>query len=218
MDQQAMVQAAIEQQVLNVAKQMEDQLDSQMQKMENLGEDDLEAIRRKRIDDMKRMQAKKQQWIANGHGEYREILGEKEFFKEMKGVERMVCHFYRDNWPCKVMDKHLQTLAKGHVETKFVKINAEKSPFLVEKLKIFMLPTLALVKKEKVEEYIVGFDPFGGTDDFPTSLVAQHLEAYGLLYPDETRPPPSAAATKQASIRKGGPQRTESDEDSDFDD
>ena len=102
MDQHAMVQAAIEQNVLNIAKQMEDQLDSQLNKMDNLDEDDLEGIRRKRIDDLKRMQAKKQQWLANGHGEYREILGEKEFFKEMKGVERMVCHFYRDNWPCKV--------------------------------------------------------------------------------------------------------------------
>ena len=116
------------------------------------------------------------------------------------------------------MDKHLGILARSHVETKFVKINAEKSPYLVEKLKIFMLPTLALVKKEKVEEYIVGFDPFGGTDDFPTSVVAQHLEAYGLIFPDETRPPPSAAATKQATVRKGGYQKTESDEDSDFDD
>ena len=37
-----------------------------------------------------------------GHGEYREILSEKDFFAEMKGTERMICHFYRENWPCKV--------------------------------------------------------------------------------------------------------------------
>ncbi len=30
------------------------------------------------------------------------MLSEKEFFAEMKGEERMVCHFYRDSWPCKV--------------------------------------------------------------------------------------------------------------------
>lgn len=24
-----------------------------------------------------------------------------EFFAEMKGEERMVCHFFRNNWPCK---------------------------------------------------------------------------------------------------------------------
>ena len=218
MDQHAMVQAAMEQQILNVAKAMEDQIDGQLHKMENMDEDDLETLRRKRIDDMKRMQAKKQQWLANGHGEYRELNGEKEFFKEMKGVERMVCHFYRENWPCKVMDKHLLTLAKGHVETKFVKIDAEKSPYLTEKLKIFMLPTLALIRKEKVEEYIVGFDDFGGTDDFPTEVVAAHLEAHGVIHPDENRAPPSASAAHRPSIRKGGPERTQSDEDSDFDD
>ncbi|KAL2945863.1 hypothetical protein AAZX31_U023600 [Glycine max] len=48
------------------------------------------------------------------------------------------------NWPCKVMDKHLNILAKQHIETRFVKLNAEKSPFLAEKLKIIVLPTLAL--------------------------------------------------------------------------
>lgn len=218
MDPHAMVQAAIEQQVLNVAKQMEEQIDSQLNRMENLDEDDIEALRRRRIDDLKRIQEKKQQWLANGHGEYREITGEKEFFKEMKGVERMVCHFYRDNWPCKVMDKHLQILAKGHLETKFVKIHAEKSPYLVEKLKIYMLPTLALIKKEKVADYIVGFDPFGGSDDFATEVVAQHLAAHEMIYPEESRAPPSVAAAKQPSIRKGGQHRTESDEDSDFDD
>ena len=37
-----------------------------------------------------------------GHGEYREINGEKEFFTEVKGEERVVCHFFRENWPCKV--------------------------------------------------------------------------------------------------------------------
>jgi hypothetical protein len=53
------------------------------------------------------------------------------------------------------MDKHLAILAKQHLETRFLKINAEKSPFLTERLKIFMLPTLALVLKGKVEDYVV---------------------------------------------------------------
>lgn len=38
-----------------------------------------------------------------------------------------------------------------------LQINAEKSPYLTEKLKIWMLPTLALIKSEKVEDYVVGF-------------------------------------------------------------
>lgn len=54
-----------------------------------------------------------------------------------------------------VVDKHLNILTKQHLETKFVKMNAEKTPFLTEKLNIFMLPTLALVKKGKVVDYVV---------------------------------------------------------------
>lgn len=56
------------------------------------------------------------------------------------------------------MDKHLSILAKQHIETRFVKINAEKSPFLTEKLKIVVLPTLALIKKAKVDDYVVLID------------------------------------------------------------
>ena len=67
-----------------------------------------------------------------------------------------------------VMDKHLQELCQLHLETKFVRIDAEKSPFLTERLKIWMLPTLALVKNEKVLDYVVGFDDLGGKDDFTT--------------------------------------------------
>ena len=113
----------------------------------------MERIKQRRLQQMKKAQEQRARWKADGHGEYREIMGEKEFFKEMKGVERMVAHFYRENWPCKVMDKHLDLLAKKHLETKFVKVHAEKFPYLTEKLQIWMLPTLALIRKEKVIDY-----------------------------------------------------------------
>lgn len=58
------------------------------------------------------------------------------------------------------MDKHLSVLAKQHIETRFLKIHAEKSPFLTEKLRIAVLPTLALVKNAKVEDYVVSSAKF----------------------------------------------------------
>ena len=48
------VQQAVEQQLLRVAQQMEDAVDSELQKMENMGEEDLERVRQRRIDEMKR--------------------------------------------------------------------------------------------------------------------------------------------------------------------
>ena len=83
-------------------KNVEDQLDTTLQALDNLDPDDLEAMRQRRLDQMKRAAAKRQEWSRKGHGEYKEIFGEKGFFAEMKGEERMVCHFYRENWPCKV--------------------------------------------------------------------------------------------------------------------
>jgi hypothetical protein len=53
------------------------------------------------------------------------------------------------------LDKHLPILAKQHVETRFIKVHAEKAPFLMEKLRIVVLPTLAIVKNAKVEDYVV---------------------------------------------------------------
>ena len=43
----------VEQQVLGMAQQMEDALDDELHKMNNMTEDDLEDIRRKRLEAMK---------------------------------------------------------------------------------------------------------------------------------------------------------------------
>ena len=96
------IQQAIEQNVIAAAKQVEDQLDSQLHALENLDSDSLEDLRQKRLQQYKLFSRKKQEWLDKGHGQYNEVLSEKDFFGEMKGEERMICHFYRENWPCKV--------------------------------------------------------------------------------------------------------------------
>ena len=100
--QSAVVQQAIESTVLAAAQQVEDQLDEQIHALDRLDQDDLEAVRQRRLDQLKKLAAKKQEWAHRGHGQLTEVLTEKEFFKEVKGEERLVCHFYRENWPCKV--------------------------------------------------------------------------------------------------------------------
>eukprot|EP00252_Welwitschia_mirabilis_P010036 TRINITY_DN23081_c0_g1_i1.p1 TRINITY_DN23081_c0_g1~~TRINITY_DN23081_c0_g1_i1.p1 ORF type:complete len:220 (-),score=44.49 TRINITY_DN23081_c0_g1_i1:487-1146(-) len=179
MAESSAVQNVLAKSVLTVAKAVEEKLDEEISKLdldvEKPDEDDLERIREKRLQQLKKMAAKKQQWLSLGHGEYQEIPSEKEFFSVVKASERVVCHFYRENWPCKVMDKHMSLLAKKHIETRFVKIHAEKSPFLAERLKIVVLPTLALIKNAKVEDYVVGFDDLGATDEFSTEELEERL-------------------------------------------
>lgn len=54
------------------------------------------------------------------------------------------------------MDKHLKQLATAHVETRFIKINAEKTPFFVEKLNVRVLPTLVVFADGKSIDQLIG--------------------------------------------------------------
>lgn len=92
----------LEKNLLTVAKAMEDKLDDEITSLEKLDEDDLEVLRERRLKQMKKMAEKKKRWMSLGHGEYSEIPSEKDFFSAVKASERVVCHFYRENWPCKV--------------------------------------------------------------------------------------------------------------------
>lgn len=81
---------------------------------------------------------------------YSEIADTKDFFQAAKRSPRMVVHFYRGVTPrCEIVNGHLHKLAPMHLETRFVKIDAERNPFLVERLGIIILPTIVLIKDGK---------------------------------------------------------------------
>ena len=125
---------------------------------------------------MKQAASQQQDWVSKGHGKYEEIAGEREFFDICKQSNKVVCHFFRDSTiRCKIFDKHLSLLAPKHLETKFVKLNVERAPFLCERLKIRVLPTLAIVLNNVTKDYIKGFDELGGTDDFTTETLEWRL-------------------------------------------
>jgi len=96
------IQEVIEQQVLTVARAVEDKIDDEIAALERLDADDIEALRERRLQQMKKMAENRSRWISLGHSEYTEIPSEKDFFSVVKASERVVCHFYRENWPCKV--------------------------------------------------------------------------------------------------------------------
>lgn len=177
----ALIKEILEKQVLTVAQAVEDKLDDDIAALDRLDLDDLDVLRERRLQQMKKMAEKRKRWVSLGHGEYAEIP-EKDFFAAVKASERVVCHFYRENWPCKVMDKHLSILAKQHIETRFLKVHAEKSPFLTERLRVVVLPTLALVKNAKVEDYVVGFDELGGSDAFSTEELEERLAKSQVIF------------------------------------
>lgn len=55
----------IQSQLVSAALQLERQLDSEISRLDNLGGDDIEAIREQRLKDMKKQQVLKQEWRNN---------------------------------------------------------------------------------------------------------------------------------------------------------
>lgn len=101
----------LEESLATVAKAVEEQLDDEIAKLDKLGDDDLERLRERRMQQLKKQATMRQQWLAQGHGEYQEIFNEKEFFAKVKLSDRVICHFYRENWPCKVSGPQWTLLA-----------------------------------------------------------------------------------------------------------
>ena len=58
-------------------------------------------------------------------------------------------------------------------------MGSASAPTPAERLRIWMLPTLAVIKNEKTTDYVVGFDDLGGKDDFPTGA---RLPAASMLH------------------------------------
>ncbi|KAE8668128.1 Thioredoxin domain-containing protein 9-like protein [Hibiscus syriacus] len=181
------IQEILEKQVLTVAKAVEGKIDEEIAALDRLDDDDLEAIRERRLQQMKKMAEKRSRWIGLGHGEYSEIPAEKDFFSIVKASERVVCHFYRENWPCK------------------------KSPFLAERLKIVVLPTLALIKNAKVDDYVVGFDELGGTDEFSTEDLEDRLAKAQVIFSEGESSSKPGTQTKRSVRQSYNPDSSDSD-------
>ncbi|KAK6975606.1 thioredoxin domain-containing protein 9 [Biomphalaria glabrata] len=214
----------LENQLLQATKIIENQVDAEIERLEKMDDDDFEILRQRRMEAMKKSQQQKQEWLAAGHGEYSEIADEKEFFETCKKSKKVVCHFYRDaTIRCKIVDKHLTEIARKHIETKFVKINAERSKFLVERLRITTLPTICLARDGKTVDYIVGFDDLGGTDEFPTEMLEWRLARSDMInYQGDLLEPPTLGNKNPKSVKIFGKTaknlRDDGNTDSDDDD
>jgi len=147
-------------------------------------------------------QKKKQEYLANGHGEYDELSGEKEFFEVSKKSANIIAHFYRDSTErCKIVDHHLKILAKKHLEAKFCKVNAENSPFLTQRLRIKVIPTIAIIKDSKTKDYVVGFTDLGNRDDFSTEMMEWRIAQSGAIdYNGDLLTPPEQARKEKKMI------------------
>ncbi|XP_057737371.1 thioredoxin domain-containing protein PLP3B-like [Arachis stenosperma] len=142
---------------------------------------ELEKLHADRIAALKKEAEKRQEWKKKGHGEYREIT-EGDFLAEVTGSEKVICHFYhKEFYRCKIIDKHLKSLSSKHIDTKFIKLDAENAPFFVAKLAIKTLPCVILFRQGVAGDRLIGFQDLGGKDDFSTRTLEALLIKKGII-------------------------------------
>jgi hypothetical protein len=186
----ALPSTALEAAVMSAAAAAEAAVDAQIGALDALGDDDLASLRRKRLAQLKADADARSGWLAAGHGGYTTVQSDKEFFEAVRGVKLAVAHFGRASRPCAAMEAALRSLAPRHLETKFIGVEAERTPFLAERLKVWMLPTLALLKDGQAVGYVVGLDGVaaaGSSSSDPAVDVAaleDRLVAAGVLRSD----------------------------------
>lgn len=169
-------------QLMKAAQIVEEQVDKEINRLDSMDENEVDLIRRRRMEELKRMQKTKAEMLSLGHGKYEEVADEKEFFEATKKSKNVVCLFYLSgNMRCRIVDKHLNILAHKHFGTRFIHVNAEKVCFLVTRLNIRVIPTIAIIKEQKTIDYIRGFDDLGGIDDFSTETLENRLARSGIV-------------------------------------
>mmetsp|Transcript_23726 Transcript_23726/g.32381 ORF Transcript_23726/g.32381 Transcript_23726/m.32381 type:complete len:202 (+) Transcript_23726:89-694(+) len=166
----------------NVAGQMEKAIDDEIDRLDNLDEGDYAELRRQRIHQMRKEAEDKENWKREGHGKLCELDNEKEFFGIVKGTTRVVALFVRkSNLHADQLRQHLSIIAEHHLETRFVFLDAEKCPFLVERLKIWMIPSMVLVINQKTNHTVCGLDELTGSGNYRTWELERLLSKYNMV-------------------------------------
>merc|ERR1712178_415253 len=105
-------------------------------------------------------------------------ITEEEFLKTVTASDRAVVHFYHKNFEkCKIMDMHLSKCAKKFFGTRFVKLDSEKAPFFVEKLRIRTLPCAVVFNDGIAKGKQAGFDGLPG-EEFETVQLAWRIKEW----------------------------------------
>ncbi|KAI7820049.1 thioredoxin-like protein [Gamsiella multidivaricata] len=119
------------------------------------------------------------------YGSYKDLTNEKEVMDITTKIKHCVIHFYHSDFRrCMIIDRHLETLAKKHLKTKFMKIKVENAPFLVEKLQVKVLPCVISFTDGIAVDRLTGFEELGNTDNFSTAMLELRFKTAGLIEDD----------------------------------
>ncbi|RDW61909.1 thioredoxin domain-containing protein [Aspergillus mulundensis] len=102
-------------------------------------------------------------------------------------TQRCVIHFAHPDFArCTTMDEHIRALAARHQDVRFARVDVRETPFVVEKLKIRVLPCVIGFLDGVAAERVLGFEGLGpggsaGLEGFNTASLEKRLLAPGIL-------------------------------------
>eukprot|EP00842_Homolaphlyctis_polyrhiza_P005788 jgi/Hompol1/620/HPOL_005366-RA len=134
------------------------------------------AFRERRMQELRAEVLRRREQELSKSGIYETTTDEKSILKITTTTDKCIVHFaHKDFRRCLLMDKHLAELARRHPQTRFLKIDVENAPFLVEKLKIKVLPCLMAFVDGIAVDKLLGFEGVAEKDDFATSALEKRL-------------------------------------------
>ncbi|RII10808.1 hypothetical protein CUC08_Gglean006808 [Alternaria sp. MG1] len=137
-------------------------------------DEDLDAFREQRLQQLHQEFDKARRLKESEHGRYTEIKDEKALMDITTSTQLCVVHFFKPDFNrCRIMDTHLESLAVSHYEARFLKINVEDCPFLVTRLGIQVLPCVIAFIDGVGADRIIGFEGLGHTEQ---SFTTRDLE------------------------------------------
>lgn len=149
-----------------------------------LNDPELDTIQRNRLAKLKKEFEITKALKATGHGTYDDLRDE-EMLKMTAETDYVVCAFYHKDFErCKIIDKHLRDLSKKHLSARFIRMDVQKSPFMAHKMLIKTLPSICCFIDAVLVDKVIGFDDFGGKDDFHTVILENRLVKSGVI-PDK---------------------------------
>ncbi|KHJ46608.1 thioredoxin [Trichuris suis] len=178
--------------IAEAAKALENQLDAAIDRLENLDSDELIALRRKRLEQLKKREHDKQKWVNAGHGTYTELNSDTEFFEAGKRSERFVVMFYSNPTErCQLLDTCLTALSRKHLECRFCKLNVQKAQFTVKRLNLRAFPTLVSFVDGQTVDFLRANEGSLTKDKLRLDLIEYCLSRCGVINsPDDSGRPP----------------------------
>lgn len=111
--------------------------------------------------------------IDSHYGNVKTLADEKEVIQETLDHKLTVIHFYKEDFQrCIIMDKKLLKLSVKHLSTNFLRVDVVKSPFLVHKLNVKVLPCVVCYINGVERDRIIGFERLGSVNGLDFSIEA----------------------------------------------